>query len=313
MTEANKALYSSYMANCVFNAFLSYTAIMLNSVTIYATRKTSSLPKPLKILLLSLAVSDLGVGLLVQPLHIARFVMEVEPNAEDNPTYKTLFSVYLILVNLFYYASFFGVTALCVDRFLAIHLHLRYQELVTHTRVVAVAISIWVFGASLSLIGLLAARRDKYIVFATIEVFCLITTALLYCKIYLAVRHHANQIHALQVQLDAQNGEMANAARLRKSAIGTFYVYLVFLFCYLPTNCFHFATFNSGWSTNVKIFASYTATLVFLNSSLNPLIYCWKLRQIRHTVMDILRKIVPWKESGPPVQFIAVTCEANVI
>ena len=55
------------IANCVFNSFLSYTAIMLNIVTIHAIRKTSSLSKTLKTLLLSLAVSDVGVGFLVQP------------------------------------------------------------------------------------------------------------------------------------------------------------------------------------------------------------------------------------------------------
>ena len=52
-------LYSSYIANWVLNAFLSYTAVVLNIVTIHAIRKTSSLPRPLKTLLLSLAVSDL--------------------------------------------------------------------------------------------------------------------------------------------------------------------------------------------------------------------------------------------------------------
>jgi len=123
--------------------------------------------------------------------------MEVEPNAENNPAYQKAFSAYLILVNLFYYASFFGVTALTVDRFLAIHLHLRYQELVTHKRVVAAVVLTWVFSVILSLVGrLVPARKDKYVVFATIEVFCLITAALLYYKIYLAVRHHANQMQS---------------------------------------------------------------------------------------------------------------------
>ena len=56
-------LYSS-IVNCVFNAFSAYTAIMLNILTIHAMGKTSSLPKPLKTLLLSLAVC---VGLLAQP------------------------------------------------------------------------------------------------------------------------------------------------------------------------------------------------------------------------------------------------------
>ncbi|CAH3108691.1 unnamed protein product [Porites lobata] len=115
--------YSTLVANCFFNAFLLFTALVLNIITIQALRKISSFPKPLKTLLLSLAVSDLGVGLLVHPLYIAP---------------QRLFG-YLLCV-----ASLLGITALTVDRFLAIHLHLRYQELVTHKRVVAVVISVWV-------------------------------------------------------------------------------------------------------------------------------------------------------------------------
>ena len=67
-------LYSTYIVNCVFNAFSAYTIIALNILTIHAMKNTSSLPKPLKTLLLSLAVSDLGVGLLAQPLYIAEMV-----------------------------------------------------------------------------------------------------------------------------------------------------------------------------------------------------------------------------------------------
>ena len=142
MTEADTLLYSSYITLCVFNAVLSYIVIALNSVKIYAMTKTSSLPKNLKTLLLSLAVSDLGVGLIVQPLTISVLVMKFESN--------TTFTAYLISLYILTFASFFGVTALTVDRFLAIHLHLRYNELVTHKRVVAVVISIWVLSAILS-------------------------------------------------------------------------------------------------------------------------------------------------------------------
>ncbi|KAL9957548.1 hypothetical protein ACROYT_G039190 [Oculina patagonica] len=131
-------LYSSYIANCVFNAFSSYTAIMLNIVTIHAIRKTSSLPKPLKTLLLSLAVSDLGVGLLGQPFYVVLMVWWLQGNYPNCTAYTT----YTLITIVFSLASFFGVTAISVDRFLAIHLHLRYQELVTHKRVVAVVISI---------------------------------------------------------------------------------------------------------------------------------------------------------------------------
>ena len=201
--------------------------------------KTLSLPKNIKTLLVSLAVSDLGVGLIVQPLLITSFVIELaEPNLENNSSYKATLKAYRISMYLLSYASFFGVTALTVDRFLAIHLHLRYQELVTHKRVVAVVISISVLSAILSLIRQLVPRRDNtFAIFATLQFVCLITTAVLFGKIYLTVRHHANQIHALQVQQEVQNNKMANAARLRKSAIATFYVYLVFFVCYLPRTC----------------------------------------------------------------------------
>lgn len=69
--SVTEALCPSYLTNVVFTVLLSYTAIALNIVTIHAVRKTLSLSKPLKSLLLSLAVSDLGVGLLAQPSYIA--------------------------------------------------------------------------------------------------------------------------------------------------------------------------------------------------------------------------------------------------
>ena len=182
---------SSAIAICVVNGLLSFTAIILNSVTIHALTKTSSLPNPLKTLLVSLTVSDLGVGLLVQPLFIALLSMAMGQNTVNNRTLNAMFAT---LINLFYYASFFGIVALSADRFLAIHLHLRYQELVTPKRVVAVMISVWVLSALISLIAPWIPPFISYVSFSTIEAICLITTTLFYIKIYLAVRrqHQSN-------------------------------------------------------------------------------------------------------------------------
>ena len=298
-------LSSSFIANCVFNAFSSYTAIMLNSAAIYAMIKSSSLPKTLKTLLLSLAVSDLGVGLIVQPLYIAMLVMLLNLNDGNNLAhYKTTSIPFLILMDLLGFASFFGVTALTVDRFLAIHLHLRYNELVTRKRVVSVVVSVWVLSAILSLIRfmvelLVPVGKDKYIswFFAPIQFICLITTAFLHCKIYLIVRRHANQIDAMQVQQEAQNEETANAARVRKSAVATFYMYLVFMGCYLPNSALFFALSAHGSNKAIRGSSLYAFTLIFLNSSLNPFIYCWNMRHIRRTIMDSLRKIFPIQNS----------------
>ena len=280
------------IANCVFNAFFSFTAITLNIVTIIALRKPLTIPRALKIFLLSLAVSDLGVGLLVQPLYITRLVMMIKENTQTLYFEITLNSFYATGIFLSY-ASFFGVVALTADRYLAVHLHLRYQELVTHKRVVAVVISIWIISAILMLLSIWIPKAVGIILVA-VESVCYLTTAFFYFKIYLAVRHHRNQIHVLQAQLAQNNeGDMTNAARERKAAVGTFYVYLVFLICYLPSTCVWIIHISTGPSTMLLKFGLYTNTLIFLNSSLNPLIYSWKMRHVRHAIMEILRHILP--------------------
>ena len=292
MAEAENNFYSSHIPFCIFNGFFSYTAIMLNMITIHALRKMSSFPKTLKTLLLSLAVSDLGVGLLVQPLYITFVVMRMEQNTKKNQMH-IVYLAYVITVNLFSFDSFFGVTALCADRFLAIKLHLRHQELVTHKRITAVIVLIWVLSVLLSLSSFYGPMKIRYVMFVTIWVACLITSAVLYCKIYSAVRRHKNQIQSSQVQQIAQNGEiMANSTRQRKSAVGTFYAYLVFLACYLPDICISVAFITFVQSPLMWHLQHYTVTLVFLNSSLNPLIYCWKMRHIRRAIVNILRNII---------------------
>ena len=61
-----------YILLCVLNTFFALIAILLNCVTIHAIKNTSlaSLPKNLRVLLLNLAISDLSVGLVVQPFCI---------------------------------------------------------------------------------------------------------------------------------------------------------------------------------------------------------------------------------------------------
>lgn len=277
------------IANCAINVLLSYTAITLNTITILALRKTS-LSSPLKTLLLSLAVSDLGVGLLVQPLYVASFVMESEGNY--SASYNFVIKSYDMIVVFLCVASFLGVTALSVDRFLAIHLHLRYQAIVTHKRVVASVVSIWVLSAVISQTAL-RIRQVTFLMFGTISVICLISSAFFYYKIYVTVQRHANQIQVLQLQPRQGDNEMVEYnTRLKKAAIGTFYVYLVFLICNLPNTLFFLIPSNLvHQSADLGTILSLADTLVFLNSSLNPLIYCWKMRHIRQAIMEMLRKI----------------------
>ena len=72
--------------------------------------------------------------------------------------------------------------------------------------------------------------------------------------------------------------------------MASLYVYLVFIACYLPNICvlIIIAT-NSEPRIDVNRLQSSTLTLLFLNSTLNPLIYCWKMKRIQHTIVGTLR------------------------
>ena len=247
-------------------------------------------------MLLSLAVSDVGVGFLVQPFYISLLVKGLQQNIAACNTYKA----FDVMVVLFSTASFCGVVAISVDRSLAIHLHLRYQELVTHKRVVAVVISIWVLSAFVSSMVLWVPPDNRPLVLSIGTVIGLLLTTLIYIRIYLAVRRHKNQIQALQAQHAAQTGEIANFTSLIKSAVGIFYVYLVFLVCYLPIFISMAALIIYGLNTALNRSLLFSCTLIFLNSSLNPVIYCWKMRHIRHSIVDILRKMSRLRNRAVP-------------
>ena len=244
-------------------------------------------------MLLSLAVSDLGVGLLVYPLAIVITTLEMTSNAQNNPAYMVILTLFQVPLNLFYYTTFFGVTALSVERFLAIFFHLRYQELVTYKRVVAAVISIWISCAFLSCIQFWTTPLIRNVVYVTIELACLLTTALLYYKIYQAVRRHKREIKSLQAE--SLGGDITRTTRRFKSAIGTFYIYLAFLACYLPHNCTYLARLILGPSNNLDLvlhLMQYTLTLTWLNSSLNPLIYTWKMKPVRLAIRNTLQNIL---------------------
>ena len=287
-------LRSTCIANCVFNIFLSYTAFMLNIVTIYAIHKTSTTPNTLKTLLLSLACSDVAIGLFSQPLYTFLLINWLRL---DNPGCTTQ-HVLTISITLFSTASFLGVVAVSVDRFLAVHLHLRYQELVTHMRVVVVVVSIWVYSGFFSLMILWGPFSTWSLIRTITATFGFIIILVVYIRIYQTVRRHENQIQCMQIRNEAQSEEVKNLTVLIKSTVGIFYVYLVLLICYLPFIICVVVIQIYGSSIALKKLLLYSLTLIFLNSSLNPVIYCWKMRHIRHAIIDILRKM-SWISNRP--------------
>ena len=82
---------------------------------------------------------------------------------------------------------------------------------------------------------------------------------------------------------------MEELVRLRKSTHSTFWIYLVFCVCYLPNVLIEIVDeIYASESTVMHTLNIFLVTLMFLNSALNPVIYCWKMR---HTMLGILQTI----------------------
>ena len=288
-------LYYHTLVACIVGSILAFTAVVLNVLVILALRNIPSLPrKTLKTLLLSMSVSDLGVGLVAQPLNIYLLVSNIKFLSQsyiDLDHYDAIFNAYRVVANVLTYASFFSIVALSADRFLVIRLQLRYQDAVTHKRAIAGVISFWLLSAVLPLIRLREWLPEDifFILTVTIQFISLITAGLFYFKIFLALRQHAAQVQDVPVE-SGETNEAVNATRERKAALGIFYVYLALMACYLPIICFNIAEnvigpvrTSLGYKVNL-----YVTILLALNSSLSPLIYCWKMRRIRQAMIDVL-------------------------
>ena len=86
-------------------------------------------------------------------------------------------------------------------------------------------------------------------------------------------------------------------SNLRRCVVGLFlrserialWVQVTLVVCYLPAAIVVALTPQRGISTSTYLNKQFTISLVFLNSSLNPLLYCWKIREVRQAVKEILR------------------------
>ena len=116
-------------------------------------------------------------------------------------------------------ASCLGVVVVNMDRFLAVHLHLRYQELMTHKRVVYMVISIWVYITFVSSMTLWGLRGTPNAFSSVTVAIGFILTFAFYIKIYLTVWRHKNQIQSVRIREEAQSDKMKKFAALIKSTI----------------------------------------------------------------------------------------------
>ena len=271
--------------NCILNVPLMLTSITGNALVLAAILRTPSLRSvPSIIFLCSLASTDFLVGLVGQPFYIASELY----HSTDGPLSKVeaLISVSLCGVSLA------TVTAISVDRFLALRYHVTYANLMTTKRAMNTTASLWFVSILLSCLRVWIGGFFFLITRVFIAVSFVISCAS-YIKIYIIVRHHQIQIHTQQqaVMNSFNITDGNNLITSKKRALKTFIYFICMIFCYLPYLFYSLLSntsviaFDRNWSNLVN-------NVVFLNSSVNPFLYCWCNHEIRTSVVKIIRKMM---------------------
>ena len=276
------------------NFSLSLTTFLGNVVILFALRKVNSIRPQTKLLFQCLAVTDLAVGLAVQPLLAIAFIPGVVKR-------NIIFYLYQVSVSMGFFlltVSVLTTTAICVDRLLALLSGLRYHQIVTFRRVRLLLFCFWLLSSVV--IGL--RYSTGYVETARSILIALMLLSLLvslasYAKIYRRLRHQQQQvqIHVPQPQPQPRNGEAIslNIARYKKTVSSIVYVQLALGFCYLPYMSVGMLLTNgiippTAWGS---LFLGATITILCLNSTLNPILYCWRIREVKQAVKSTIRQL----------------------
>ena len=263
----------------VLNIFLSITALLGNTLILSALRKETSLQPASKILYRNLTITDLCVGVIVQPLCAAYSLSEV--NKTWIICYYTGLTAFIAAVILCL-ASLITVTAISVDRLLVLLLGFKYKEAVTLKRVNIIVVAIWV----LSIVG-----PFSYTYLAITVSICLFTLFFSYTKIFLTLRCYQIHVQSHVSEGQPRQAMPLNMVRYRKGVYGALWVLVALIICYLPHYIAEVLTGQAGMTLSLYIAKQFTTILVLLNSSLNPLLYCWKISEMRQAMKETLRQL----------------------
>ncbi|RMX58407.1 hypothetical protein pdam_00020644 [Pocillopora damicornis] len=131
-------------------------------------------------------------------------------------------------------ASFLGVMAVTVDRFLAVYLHLRYQQLVTHKRIVAVVTSIWVFSAFASFIRLSGVRFIQPVIQYIGILLGLVVITGVYIKLYFHFKANFFENKILDMEIATAGGLIRRCFGLHRNGSYQFFVrFFVLVYFYI--------------------------------------------------------------------------------
>ncbi|CAH3141725.1 unnamed protein product, partial [Porites lobata] len=265
------------------NIFLSIFATLGNVLILVALRNVSSIHPPTKLLFRCLAITDLCVGLLGQPLYIYFWYITIFLDIGNRIV--ELVYLYLFIIRVLVAVSILTAAAISVDRLLALLLGLRYRPVVTLRRVRVV---------------ITCSLLASWWTYRAFIIFSIIVSTFSYTKIFLTLRHQQAQVQGhVQPEQSSTVRSVLNIARYKKTVYSVAWIQLAMFACYGPNivMAFLWNFGNIDHSTEVMVAGEVSLCLIFLNSSLNPVLYCWRIKDIRQEVKNLIRKCLCLKQT----------------
>ena len=272
------------------NIFLSITATLGNALILVALREVPSVHPSTKLLLRCLAVTDMCVGFISQPLFVSIILSSVTKINVNNLYY--LYSMTLASGLTVSGVSVYTVMALSVDRLLALHLGLRYRQVVTLRRVFAAICCFWLMSISSAFIYSFLSNLVLYTIVSVIGILSLCISIFSYVKIFLTLRQRQAQVQFQTGHERARGRIPFNIAQYKKSVSSIGWVQLALIVWYMPFYIAGVIILLSEWrGTTVDFVVACATTFLYSNSSLNPILYCWKIKDVRQAMKTTLRSL----------------------
>ena len=271
----------------VFIAFLSPVAVVGNVLVIAAIWRNPSLRTPSYILLCGLAFTDLFTGLVTQPFYVAFEVICAQKTEGKDHSAFLNYAINISRGCGTYFCPFTAIliTLMSIERWL----HMTRRSLLTVRRSYYIVALV-----SLLLIPQMVVRSAGFeltsdLILFIIFLFCIIATSFAYFKVFHVIRHQQQQVNAHE---SAQNfGRPAiDLTKYKKTVLTILYILGIFYIGYLPflfIQGISFAFHNVGIDLEMAFMMS--LLFLFLSSSINPLMYMWRMTDIRNGVKLLLK------------------------
>ena len=261
------------------------TAVM-NALVILAVKTIHRLKTKTNIALACLSTTDLAMGVIGQPAFIFWVITQMQGSTSATYCIRTMLST--ILLRVLGFASLSHVAMINVERFIAIKHPLSYEIIVTKNRLVCLSALLWMIVISLTVPFPFVDNKQIFFI-ADIHVISLCLTTVIFCQVVLfyETRRHEKRIATQQVSLEAREKFLKEKKAFKVTA--TVMVFLIL--CFLPLMFAYLIRASNSITTSVdlKYIALSTGfTLAVLNSMVNPIIYCVRIRQFRVAFIQLI-------------------------